>query len=111
MRFAEWRSLDERPCNHTANEGNSPAVVSYSEVVVGDTVDDEAFGRRAMDKVLAQLAGRTTADIDQAGAMPAIVILGDNNTLCLGDAFIELLRLKLKADEKLAAPPPPAPAS
>lgn len=49
-----------------------------------------------MDKVLAGLASRTTADIEQNSAMPAIVILGDNNTVCLGDAFVELLKQRME---------------
>jgi hypothetical protein len=62
------------------------------------TGPDDATGRRAIDKLLTRLATtRTTADIDQTGAMPAIVILGDNNTVCLGDAFLELLRQRQEA--------------
>lgn len=71
--------------------------------------DNEVFGRRAMDKVLARLATRTTADINQSGSMPAIVILGDNNTVCLGDAFVELLKQRAKEAPPVitAAPEPP----
>jgi hypothetical protein len=84
-----------RPCELKGNASDYVAVVPYSSrsLVVDQRYEEDApLGRRAMDKFLARLASRTTADIDQAGAMPAIVILGDNNTVCLGDAFLELLK-------------------
>jgi hypothetical protein len=32
--------------------------------------------------------------------MPAIVILGDNNTVCLGDAFVDLLKQRMSAHQQ-----------
>lgn len=69
---------------------------------MGQHAEDESFGRRAIDKLMARLASRTTADIDQAGATPAIVILGDNNVVCLGDAFVEMLQRRLDAKDQNA---------
>lgn len=99
MFVKEYVTPASNACNPLGNGLVCNPVVFHSRVDVEQLtgLSDDAMGRRAVDKLLARLATRTTADIDQTGARPAIVILGDNNTVCLGDTFLELLKQQQEA--------------